>query len=64
VAHRQVIVENRKGFTLPEILIVVGILAILAADIISNVISFRISGNLAAANEELQTIQTSASGFR
>jgi prepilin-type N-terminal cleavage/methylation domain-containing protein len=57
--------KNRgKGFTLLELLIIMGILAILAAVLIPNVATFFGTGHLAAANDELRTIRTAAIGFR
>jgi type II secretory pathway pseudopilin PulG len=55
---------RQKGFTLLELLIIVGMLWILAAVIIPNASTFFGSGHLAAANEELRTVRTVATGFR
>jgi type IV pilus assembly protein PilA len=54
---------GKKGFTLIEILVVVGILAVLAAVVIPLVSKFVNSGNLAAANTELSVAQTAQAAY-
>jgi len=49
---------GEKGFTLIELLIVVAILGILMAVVIPNVATFMRSGQKAAAQAELSTVQT------
>jgi prepilin-type N-terminal cleavage/methylation domain-containing protein len=56
--------RNKRGFTLLEILIIVGILAILVAVIVPNVSTILGTGNLAAANDELRNIRTAATGYK
>lgn len=55
--------KGEKGFTLIELLIVVAILGVLAAVAIPNVSKFVGSGNLAAANTEVATVQTAAIAY-
>jgi type II secretory pathway pseudopilin PulG len=55
--------EFQIYFSLLELLIIIGVIAILATVIIQNVTSFRKSGDEAAANKELQNIQIVASGY-
>ena len=50
--------RRQKGFTLIELLIVVAILGILMAVVIPNVATFMRSGEKAAAQAELSTVQT------
>ncbi len=55
---------HEKGLTLIELLVIVAILGLLAAMIIPNISGFRTTGNLAAANTELQHVRTAATGYR
>jgi type IV pilus assembly protein PilA len=54
---------GKKGFTLIEMLVVVGILAVLAAVVIPSVTKFVHTGDLAAANTELAVVQTAQAGY-
>ncbi|MDH4299587.1 MAG: type II secretion system protein [Dehalococcoidia bacterium] len=55
--------RGQKGFTLIELLIVVAILAIIAAVVIPNISRFMITGQLAAANSEVENVKTAALGY-
>lgn len=56
--------QNKKGFTLIELMIVIAIIAIIAAIAIPNLIEARKHGNEAAAIGALKTINTSQTLFR
>jgi type IV pilus assembly protein PilA len=55
--------RGEKGLTLIELLIVIAILGIIAAVIIPNIAGFLTSGNVAAANTEVENVKTAALGF-
>jgi Tfp pilus assembly protein PilE len=55
--------EFQIYFSLLELLIIIGVIAILATVIIHNVTSFRKSDDEAAVTKELQNIQIAANGY-
>jgi type IV pilus assembly protein PilA len=55
--------SGEKGLTLIELLIVIAILGIIAAVIIPNIAGFLTSGNVAAANTEVENVKTGALGY-
>jgi len=54
---------SEQGLTLIELLIVIGILGILATVVIVNVISFLSTGQVAAANTEVASVESAARAY-
>ncbi len=55
--------QGERGFTLIELLIVIAILGIIAAIVVPNVAGFMVSGQLNAANTEVQNVKTAEVGY-
>jgi type IV pilus assembly protein PilE len=55
--------KNSKGFTLVEIMIVIGIIALLAAIAIPNLLRVKINANDASAKATLKTISNALENF-
>ena len=55
--------RGEKGFTLMELLIVFGILGVLAAVLVPRLSTFFSTGQMAAANQEVANVETSALAF-
>jgi prepilin-type N-terminal cleavage/methylation domain-containing protein len=60
---RSLLTNKQKGFTLLEVLVVMGILGVLAGVIVPNVSGFIKTGNLSAANAEVQNVMTATRGY-
>jgi len=55
--------RGEKGFTLMELLIVIGILGVLAAVLVPRLSTFFSTGQMAAANQEVANCETGALAF-
>jgi general secretion pathway protein G len=56
--------QGQNGFTLIEILVIVGIMGLLASVIVPNMSGFLGTGSLSAARTELANIKTAALAYR
>ncbi|MGH9886342.1 MAG: type II secretion system protein, partial [bacterium] len=55
--------RRRSGFTLPEILVTVTVIAVLAAAVVPAVTQYVNKGNAPASQQDIQQIQNAVTGF-
>ncbi len=55
--------NNKKGFTIIELIVVIAVIAVLAAIVVSNIIQYEAKSKLSAAAIEFKQLQTSASQY-